>query len=154
MEQQLFQLNQTLYDNLKKKDAEILKITEDNEYLRKKVKHLNTIIDELEEEKQEPKQEPIPSNYKTKICENYLKAQCSNQKCTFAHGIQELRPRDNLQYGIHKYKMCSSVINGINCRFGTKCRYAHDKRELYSNKDLLNDVKKVSDSILNSFIGR
>lgn len=65
-----------------------------------------------------------PDLYKTQICEAFLRGNCTNQDCTFAHGDDELQPFPAL-----KQKLCRWHQRG-RCRNGDKCHFAHGLHDL------------------------
>ncbi|KAG0313971.1 nudix (nucleoside diphosphate linked moiety X)-type motif 2 [Dissophora globulifera] len=95
-------------------------------------------------------------NYKTRLCERYEAEQfCPYYgKCTFAHGLAELRQRPTnpdqqdmpasavqasyqnrarrevTENEFHKTRLCERFMNDGDCPFGTRCTYAHGREEL------------------------
>ena len=79
--------------------------------------------------------------YKTRLCRKQMQDHCPNgEKCTFAHGVEELRvPPPNWQELVHaKSKrawvnypkmggmmVCRYFFNGKACPYGEKCCYPH-----------------------------
>ena len=65
------------------------------------------------------------SKYKTELCANYLKDESCKMgdRCEFAHGEQELRPR-YVGYNF-KTKICNAFRNLGRCSYGTRCTYIH-----------------------------
>lgn len=63
--------------------------------------------------------------YKTELCLNYLKdGTCKmGDRCEFAHGDQELRPRF-VAYNFQS-KVCNAFRNTGRCPYGTRCTYKH-----------------------------
>lgn len=68
---------------------------------------------------------------KTKLCHRYVSGRCSNSKCTFAHGEQELRLRPDLR----RTKLCQQWMEQGLCRNGSDCTFAHGQAELQSTND-------------------
>ena len=61
------------------------------------------------------------SNIKPKmnLCHNYMNGYCQfRDKCTYAHGLHELRNP------LYKTKMCQNLPN---CKYGDNCINAHSK---------------------------
>ncbi|KAG0368682.1 nudix (nucleoside diphosphate linked moiety X)-type motif 2 [Gamsiella multidivaricata] len=95
-------------------------------------------------------------NYKTRLCERFEAEQfCPYYaKCTFAHGMAELRQRpanpdqqdkpvsavqasyqnrarrETTENEFHKTRLCERFMNDGECPFGTRCTYAHGREEL------------------------
>ncbi|KAG0237775.1 nudix (nucleoside diphosphate linked moiety X)-type motif 2 [Mortierella sp. GBA43] len=95
-------------------------------------------------------------NYKTRLCERFEAEQyCPyHNKCTFAHGLAELRQRpanndqqdkpvsavqasyqnrarrEVVENEFHKTRLCERFMNEGECPFGTRCTYAHGHEEL------------------------
>ncbi|KAF8925828.1 nudix (nucleoside diphosphate linked moiety X)-type motif 2 [Dissophora ornata] len=95
-------------------------------------------------------------NYKTRLCERYEAEQfCPYYaKCTFAHGLAELRQRpanpdqqdkplsavqasyqsrakrEATENEFHKTRLCERFMNEGDCPFGPRCTYAHGREEL------------------------
>ncbi|KAF9203026.1 hypothetical protein BGZ49_006878 [Haplosporangium sp. Z 27] len=95
-------------------------------------------------------------NYKTRLCERFEAEQfCPYYgKCTFAHGLTELRQRpattdqqENPQSAVqasyqnrakrevtenefHKTRLCERYMSDGECPFGNRCTYAHGREEL------------------------
>jgi len=69
--------------------------------------------------------EKIKRKKKTELCKNYeFYHDCYyGEKCSFAHGIQELR--DNILLPSYKTKMCKSFVENMTCNFGVRCSYKH-----------------------------
>lgn len=65
---------------------------------------------------------------KTKLCRYFSKGKCKHEdKCHYAHGIEELANQPNLQ----KTKMCQDFLCGT-CQKGASCSFAHGPNELTS----------------------
>ncbi len=67
--------------------------------------------------------------FKTEICWYWKKSHyCPRgEKCWFAHGFQELRPR--MSWLGHNFQThpCFAYQNGLHCPWGSKCRYRHQE---------------------------
>merc|ERR1719188_1009207 len=68
-----------------------------------------------------------PDFYKTELCTNYnLNGKCNfGNKCMFAHGIEDLRPR--LRSELFKTQMCCDPARSGSrkCMYGRRCNYCH-----------------------------
>merc|ERR1712226_634598 len=76
-------------------------------------------------------------NQKTILCKYFLLGKCKHgDKCTFAHGNQELRvtAKDliNDNSSLKKTKLCRNLFENGVCQFGPKCVFAHGLTELQS----------------------
>ncbi|KAI9270123.1 hypothetical protein EDC94DRAFT_598181 [Helicostylum pulchrum] len=104
--------------------------------------------------KRQPVQVPSSSPlYKTRLCERFeTEGTCPyGAKCNFAHGITELRGRDQEDRGVlsvpiptvvctnqmmdagnqlFKTKLCEKFIKEKFCQYGPKCHFAHGENEL------------------------
>ncbi|KAF7723412.1 nudix (nucleoside diphosphate linked moiety X)-type motif 2 [Apophysomyces ossiformis] len=85
--------------------------------------------------------------YKTRLCERFeTEGDCPyGSKCTFAHGITELRERTEETHGkapvvvapvsnesnpLYKTKLCERYMKDKFCQYGPKCHFAHGEGEL------------------------
>ncbi|KAI8070012.1 hypothetical protein BC940DRAFT_296725 [Gongronella butleri] len=90
--------------------------------------------------------------FKTRLCERFeTDGECPyGSRCTFAHGIQELREfvplagqahhhhhaHDNVkektrdEHALHKTRLCERFMKDGFCQYGPKCHFAHGKEEL------------------------
>ncbi|KAI7875390.1 hypothetical protein K492DRAFT_210976 [Lichtheimia hyalospora FSU 10163] len=84
--------------------------------------------------------------YKTRLCERFeTEGSCSyGSKCTFAHGVAELRERTgneedpvtksgattNDKNPLYKTKLCERFMKDNFCQYGPKCHFAHGHDEL------------------------
>lgn len=83
--------------------------------------------------------------YKTQLCKHFETngGQCSKgNSCHYAHGMQELRRRDdplpaelmmkmmNIPYNNYKTQLCKFWVQEGKCRFNKNCSYAHGDHEL------------------------
>ncbi|KAG0173204.1 hypothetical protein DFQ28_001239 [Apophysomyces sp. BC1034] len=85
--------------------------------------------------------------YKTRLCERFeTEGDCPyGGKCTFAHGITELRERTEDTNGksqvvvaptfndsnpLYKTKLCERFMKDRFCQYGPKCHFAHGEDEL------------------------
>ena len=89
-------------------------------------------------------QEDFRIKHKTEICKAWqLGKSCEfNDKCSFAHGSNELKKR----YDTHKkYKTrpCKKYATTGNCPYGQRCQFRHDVPTVTSidNLDLVENVK-------------
>lgn len=64
------------------------------------------------------------NRYKTELCRSFRETGVCRygNKCRFAHGIGELRPR--IQPILYKTEKCQ---NHPNCKYGPRCRFIHDE---------------------------
>ncbi|XP_022883196.1 zinc finger CCCH domain-containing protein 39-like [Olea europaea var. sylvestris] len=84
--------------------------------------------------------------YKTRICAKFSEGTCKNgEHCTYAHGVEDLRnPPPNWQELVrgkkrgtenfsddqrmtHRTKICYLFYNGLECRYGKKCKFLHER---------------------------
>ena len=82
--------------------------------------------------------------YKTEICKNFqLFAKCKfGLKCCFAHGIDELRERTQLNNS-YKLKVCKNYQEIGYCKYGHRCQYVHFKENEFFNEVLTTTLNKV-----------
>lgn len=68
----------------------------------------------------------MDAKYKTELCNKWkIWGNCPyGDKCTFAHGRQELRPR--LRHEKYKTRLCMAWVNGY-CKYGARCTFIHPK---------------------------
>lgn len=65
--------------------------------------------------------------FKTVICSNWEQGECKfGDKCSFAHGKEELRVRPN---SLFKTVICTAWMDG-ECKFGDRCNFAHGEDEI------------------------
>lgn len=65
---------------------------------------------------------------KTEMCKNWsLFKDCYfKDKCSFAHGEAELRPKKEFETNVkYKTKICKSFVERNYCQFGQRCQYNH-----------------------------
>ena len=90
----------------------------------------------------------IKAKKKTELCKNWEvchKCYFGNE-CSFAHGIEELRQKEE-GTSPHKMKLCKSFGEKGYCNFGLRCNYRH----FYKEKRLLSYdfiVKSCSQKVL------
>ncbi|KAI8083864.1 hypothetical protein BDF21DRAFT_416793 [Thamnidium elegans] len=101
--------------------------------------------------KRQPVQPPSSPLYKTRLCERFeTEGTCPyGAKCNFAHGITELRGRDQEDHvlvpiptvvctnqmmdagnQLFKTKLCEKFMKEKFCQYGPKCHFAHGENEL------------------------
>ena len=63
---------------------------------------------------------------KTELCVNWIATgKCKfGKKCSFAHEINELRKKENLDTG-YKTKQCEKFMNEMICPYGPRCKFIH-----------------------------
>mmetsp|Transcript_51261 Transcript_51261/g.122885 ORF Transcript_51261/g.122885 Transcript_51261/m.122885 type:complete len:204 (+) Transcript_51261:83-694(+) len=72
------------------------------------------------------KRQPVKQ---TQLCAFFSQGRCTRgSRCTFAHGIAELRQRPDL----YKTKLCASYSLWKQCPYGEDCTHAHGQEELRS----------------------
>lgn len=65
------------------------------------------------------------SKYKTEICRNWTQGCCEfGDKCTFAHGYDELRNKDYLASN-YRTKNCKQFHEQGFCQYGSRCQFKH-----------------------------
>lgn len=73
----------------------------------------------------------VQGTYKTELCTAFKETgTCAyGDQCQFAHGLEEMRPRDfkHLKY---KTRPCKNFQANHECRFGSRCRFLHDEQRL------------------------
>ena len=70
-------------------------------------------------------------NYKTEICKKWLenKGQCPyNEKCRFAHGIEEVQARLMVN-GKYRSKPCFEFHKNLYCMYGNRCLFYHGEKD-------------------------
>jgi hypothetical protein len=86
---------------------------------------------------------------KTELCKNWeLYQSCYfKDNCSFAHGENELRVKNNSNNNKFKTKMCKAFAEKKWCQFGNRCQYRHvfDCPKIISYNYL---SKKLADSVL------
>lgn len=67
-----------------------------------------------------------PARYKTELCSTWMRSGgCPyGHKCQFAHGVDELRARQD-QPSSYKTKVCRSFSRSGRCPYGARCRFVH-----------------------------
>jgi len=86
----------------------------------------------------------IKVSKKTELCKNWeLYKDCYfKNKCSFAHGEEELRKKftgNNMKY---KTKKCKMFFEKLYCPFGSRCQYSHSLNSNLSYRDLLINYSK------------
>jgi hypothetical protein len=68
--------------------------------------------------------------YKTEICRSHHDlGYCEYEdKCQFAHGVEQLRPRKFSPK--YKTQLCKNYHKFGNCRFGSRCQFIHDEQRI------------------------
>ena len=63
--------------------------------------------------------------YKTELCNNWTEQGACRygDKCRFAHGEEELRPRRRPK--LYKTKPCHAYVRRGTCAYGRRCHYIH-----------------------------
>jgi len=78
--------------------------------------------------------EPSPPEpqMKTRLCRHHIRGMCEwGNNCNFAHTSDEL----TVFHGeMDKTKVCQSIINGQQCLFEDRCKFAHSIEELRFTK--------------------
>lgn len=65
------------------------------------------------------------SKFKTEICRNWTQRLCEfGEKCTFAHGIHELRGKEP-KTGNYRTKKCKQFHEQGFCQYGGRCQFKH-----------------------------
>lgn len=70
------------------------------------------------------------ATYKTEICRSHRDlGYCEYEdKCQFAHGVEQLRPRKFSPK--YKTQLCKNYHKFGNCRFGSRCQFIHDEHRI------------------------
>lgn len=76
----------------------------------------------------------------TKLCEAWMRDQCTTENCVFAHGEQELRATEDY----FKTSLCKYWKRGVVCEAGASCRHAHGESELRARRYRRTQKDKVS----------
>ncbi|OMJ81003.1 hypothetical protein SteCoe_18616 [Stentor coeruleus] len=73
-----------------------------------------------------PKRETdFKAKYKTEICRNWSQGICEfGNKCTFAHGENELRNKDYMTIN-YRTKKCKQFHEQGFCQYGSRCQFIH-----------------------------
>ena len=95
-------------------------------------------------ENEEGRKFETSAKYKTEICKNFqLFAKCKfGSKCCFAHGLEELRDRTQLNNS-YKLKVCKNYQEIGYCKYGHRCQYVHFKENEFFNEVLTTTLNKV-----------
>ncbi|KAI7902453.1 uncharacterized protein BX663DRAFT_76035 [Cokeromyces recurvatus] len=111
-------------------------------------------------QQQQPSLSPL---YKTRLCERFeLEGSCPyGTKCNFAHGVNELRGRTDLQQQsnlqkedrnemfenqLFKTKLCEKYMRDKFCQYGPKCHFAHGEEELKTRPNKKTLEEEIIDS--------
>eukprot|EP00434_Breviolum_minutum_P044290 symbB.v1.2.039544.t2/scaffold6637.1/size16560/1 len=63
----------------------------------------------------------------TELCAFFVEGKCTRgNRCTFAHGVDQLRPRPDL----FKTRLCQSYQMFMRCPYGESCTHAHGLDDL------------------------
>jgi hypothetical protein len=75
--------------------------------------------------------------FKTELCKSYLSGRkCRyGRQCRFAHGMQDLRPRD-ISTANYKSQVCQNWEKTGSCPFGVRCRFLHDEQRVYLTPEI------------------
>lgn len=83
----------------------------------------------------------LTNKYKTELCRNWEEGHCEyGDKCTFAHGSTELRPKTHLS-AAYKTKNCKQFFDLGFCCYGPRCQFRHQD-ETITSADLAVTVAK------------
>ena len=67
------------------------------------------------------------AKYKTEICRSWVQGFCEfGEKCTFAHGQNELRNKEYLTVN-YRTKKCKQFHEQGFCQYGSRCQFKHCK---------------------------
>ena len=68
------------------------------------------------------------TKFKTELCRNWTQGICEfGHKCTFAHGIDELRKKESLNDN-YRTKKCKQFHELGVCQYGNRCQFKHVDR--------------------------
>ena len=64
---------------------------------------------------------------KTELCKNYQfgRGCVYDDKCQYAHGMEELRSNSHLKHKNYKQKVCKNYYEQGFCSYGKRCSYIH-----------------------------
>lgn len=67
---------------------------------------------------------------KTELCKNYILGEVCplGEKCSFAHGVEELKPRYNVSATFKTIK-CKHFHNEMFCQYGPRCQFLHNDKK-------------------------
>mmetsp|Transcript_40130 Transcript_40130/g.45866 ORF Transcript_40130/g.45866 Transcript_40130/m.45866 type:complete len:199 (+) Transcript_40130:467-1063(+) len=67
---------------------------------------------------------PNSNRYKTELCKNWQNGVCEyNDKCIFAHGYHEMRPK---MYPNFRTQLCKNYSSYRWCPYGSRCQFIHE----------------------------
>jgi len=83
----------------------------------------------------------LATKYKTELCRNWEEGHCEyGEKCTFAHGSYELRPKTHLSTA-YKTKNCKQFFDLGFCSYGPRCQFRHQD-ETFTSAELAVSVTR------------
>jgi len=110
----------------------------------------NTSFEEIGQNAAPRKHQQYRAKYKTEICKDWeLNRQCpKGEKCSFAHGLHELRKKVHVS---QKYKTtkCRSFHEKGYCIYGPRCQFLHDVRLEGCNINILSRHRVSYKQMLN-----
>jgi hypothetical protein len=73
------------------------------------------------------------SKIKVELCKNFVeKGYCPYEnRCRFAHGIEELRAKDTWGNSeLYRTRRCKVFYDKHECKFGERCNFMHENRKV------------------------